>query len=173
MALIISNFGNHGIFELFRYATITWLFLFRRGPLRRTWPLCRPNRFWQRPAKMRATTRNAWDSVWSLSHNQCQLFRLRRWVKLERKEYGSSKRYRTILFQFSRALRRVLLIANILFQVKLKRMEFFFSRFFSYFLLFFCLILFVINALINMVDAISIVAPWRLVELIQVFESTR
>lgn len=134
---IISNFGNHGIFELFRYATITWLFLFRRGPLRRTWPLCRPNRFWQRPAKMRATTRNAWDSVWSLSHNQCQLFRLRRWVKLERKEYGSSRRYRTILFQFSRALRRVLLTANILFRVKLKRMEFFFRDFSLIFFFFF------------------------------------
>ena len=67
---------------------ITWpgRFLFRRGPHRHTWPPCRPSRFWQRPAKMRATTRNAWDSVWSPSHSPCQLFRPQRWVKLERKE---------------------------------------------------------------------------------------
>lgn len=171
MRLIISNFCGPGNressqipqvwvkFEAFRYATITWLFLFRRGPLRRTWPLCRPNRFWQRPAKMRATTRNAWDSVWSLSHNQCQLFRLRRWVKLERKEYGWSTR----MISSSSSLELII------FYSKLKRMEFFFFRDFSLLFFFFDSI----NALINMVDAISTVAPWRLLELIQVFELTR
>lgn len=62
-----------------------------------------------------------------------------------------------ILFQFSRAY-------NILFQVE-EDGVFFFSRFFSSFFFFDS-----INALINMVDAISTVAPWRLLELIQVFE---
>lgn len=57
----------------------------------------------------------------------------------------------------------------IIFYSKLKRMEFFFFRDFSLLFFFFDSI----NALINMVDAISTVAPWRLLELIQVFELTR
>lgn len=66
-----------------------------------------------------------------------------------------------ILFQFSRAY-------NILFQVE-EDGVFFFFRDFSLLFFFFDSI----NALINMVDAISTVAPWRLLELIQVFELTR
>lgn len=94
---------------------VTMGFLFRRGPLRHTWPPYRPSRFWQRPAKMRATTRNAWDSVWSPSHSPCQLFRPQRWVKLEWKEHD---RVRPRGFNLSascsacRGLRFVLLTAK-------------------------------------------------------------
>lgn len=94
---------------------VTVGFLFRRGPLRHTWPPYRPSRFCQRPAKMRATTRDAWDSVWSPSHSPCQLFRPQRWVKLEWKEHGHA-RPRGFKLSAScsacRGLRFVLLTAN-------------------------------------------------------------
>jgi len=61
-------------------ADVTYAFLFRPDPRRHTWPPYRLSRFWQRPAKTRATTRNAWESVWSRCRSQCQLFRPQRWV---------------------------------------------------------------------------------------------
>ena len=61
-------------------ADVTYAFLFRPDPRRHTWPPCRLSRFWQRPARTRATTRNVWDSGWSRCRSPCQLFRPQRWV---------------------------------------------------------------------------------------------
>lgn len=55
-------------------------FLFRQDQRQHTWPPCKPSRFWQRLAKMRAKTLNAWDSAWIRCRSPCQLFRLQQWV---------------------------------------------------------------------------------------------